>query len=78
MKFSAAVGSLPASRESASAEKGEAGAVSLAAIRPRLLRVEILALAIIVAIGLVHLPQPFHDDQTFFTLGGMKLSQGAV
>jgi hypothetical protein len=39
---------------------------------------EIMALAVIILIGLVHLPQPFHDDQAFFAVGAQKLSHGAL
>src|SRR5579864_415008 len=41
-------------------------------------KLQILALIAVVLIGLVHLPQPFHDDQAFFTIGAWKMSHGAV
>lgn len=41
-------------------------------------KVEVLALAVVVLIGLVHLPQPFHDDQAFFTVAAIKLNHGAL
>jgi hypothetical protein len=41
-------------------------------------KVELLVLVVIVLAGLVHLPQPFQDDQAFFTIGAWKMSHGAV
>ena len=32
----------------------------------------------VVLIGLVHLPLPFHDDQAFFTVAAIRLNQGAL
>src|SRR5882757_6746566 len=39
---------------------------------------ELMALLVVVLIGLVHLPLPFHDDQAFFTVAAMKLNQGSL
>jgi hypothetical protein len=41
-------------------------------------KAEAVALLVVVLIGLMHLPLPFHDDQAFFTVAAMKLNQGAL
>lgn len=41
-------------------------------------KAEAVALLVVVLIGLVHLPLPFHDDQAFFTVAAMKLNHGAL
>jgi hypothetical protein len=41
-------------------------------------KTEVLALVVVVLIGLVYLPQPFHDDQAFFTVAAIKLNHGAL
>jgi hypothetical protein len=47
----------------------------------RLLRfnkLDVLVLGVIVLIGLIHLPCPFGGDQALFTIGALKISNGAV
>ena len=44
----------------------------------RFSKLEILALAAVVLIGLVYVPHPFRDDQAFFTMGAWKISHGAM
>jgi hypothetical protein len=39
---------------------------------------DLAALGIIVLIGLIHLPYPFGGDQALFTIGALKISNGAV
>ncbi len=41
-------------------------------------KAEGVALLVVVLIGLVHLPLPFHDDQAFFTVAAVKLNHGAL
>jgi len=44
----------------------------------RFSRLEVLVLGGIVLIGLIHLPYPFSGDQALFTIGALKMSNGAV
>ena len=44
----------------------------------RLNRLYVLVLSVIVLIGLIHLPYPFGGDQALFTIGALKISNGAV
>lgn len=39
---------------------------------------QILVLAIVVLIGLLHLSQPFYDDPAFFTIGAQGISKGEI
>ena len=41
-------------------------------------RLELLAFGAIILIGLVHLPYPFGSDQALFTVGALKLRDGAI
>ena len=41
-------------------------------------RLELSALGAIILIGLIHLPYPFSGDQALFTIGALKISDGAV
>src|SRR6266566_2432657 len=41
-------------------------------------KLEILAIAVVVLAGSVHLAQPYRDDQAFFTIGAWRINQGAV
>ena len=38
----------------------------------------LLALGFIILIGLIHLPCPFGGDQALFTIGALKISNGAI
>jgi hypothetical protein len=44
----------------------------------RLDKLEVLSLIAIILIGLIHLPFPFTGDQALFTIGALKISQGAI
>jgi hypothetical protein len=44
----------------------------------RFSRLEVLVLCAIVLIGLIHLPYPFGGDQALFTIGALKISNGAI
>ncbi|GET35759.1 hypothetical protein MiSe_05040 [Microseira wollei NIES-4236] len=44
----------------------------------RLTRLDILVLATVVLIGLIHVPYPFEGDQALFTIGAWKMSQGGI
>jgi hypothetical protein len=44
----------------------------------RLDGLDILALVAVIVIGLIHLPYPFSGDQALFTIGALKISNGAV
>jgi hypothetical protein len=44
----------------------------------RLDKLEVLSLIAIILIGLIHLPFPFTGDQALFTIGALKMRQGAV
>jgi hypothetical protein len=44
----------------------------------RLNRLDVLVLGVIMLIGLVHLPHPFYGDQALFTIGAVKISNGAI
>jgi hypothetical protein len=39
---------------------------------------DLAALAIVLLVGAVHLPIPFHDDQVLFTIAGWKMDHGAL
>jgi hypothetical protein len=39
---------------------------------------DVLVLVVIILIGLVHLPYPFSGDQAQFTIGALKISNGAI
>ena len=41
-------------------------------------RIDISVLAVIILIGLVNLPMPFHGDQALFSLGAKEMANGAV
>jgi len=44
----------------------------------RYTRLDLLVIALVILIGLVHLPYPFHGDQALFTVGASKISRGAL
>ncbi len=44
----------------------------------QLTRLDILVLATVVLIGLLHLPYPFEGDQALFTIGAWNMSQGGI
>lgn len=44
----------------------------------RITGADLAALAIVLMVGAVHLPIPFHDDQVLFTIAGWKMDHGAL
>lgn len=44
----------------------------------RLTRLDLIVLATVLLIGLLHLPYPFDGDQALFTIGASKISRGAT
>lgn len=41
-------------------------------------KLDVLVLSAIILIGLIHLPYPFGGDQALFTIGALKISNGAI
>jgi len=41
-------------------------------------KTDVVVLALIIAIGIIKLPHPFHGDQALFNLGALKLSHGGI